>query len=167
MKQFLKCKSFYRDIEQLQNLISSLEFDDHHFGKEILNFHYIPEGLQEFLSQVITEDVEIQPNTGTFRKPSEIIHVDDFYQHALWTCIVALEDTKINIHTHKNGHETFFDVKDDSDFFNECFISENWITESTINLKKNDFILIRPWLWKSLEQDKLVQTFLLNAKLGQ
>ena len=167
MKHFLKCKSFYQDILQLQTLISSLEFEDHPFGKEIIDFYYIPEGLEEFLSQVLSEDIEIQPNTGTFRKPSDIIHVDDFYQHALWTCIVALEDTKINIVTHKDGHETFFDVKDDSEFFKQCVMLENWLTESTITLKKNEFIFIRPWVWRSLEQDKLVQTFLLNAKLGQ
>ena len=167
MKQFLKCKSFYQDIDQLQNLIASLEFEDHPFGKEILDFYYIPEGLQEFLSHVLTEDIEIQPDTGTFRKPSSIIHVDSFYQHALWTCIVALEDVKISIMEHKDGYETFFDVKDDSEFFKQCVIAENWNVNSTISLKKNEFIFIRPWVWRSIEQNKLVQTFLLNAKLGQ
>lgn len=166
MKQLIKCQAFYQDIDSLQNLISSLEFEDHPFGKEVKDFHYIPEGLEEFLSS-ITEDIEIQPDTGTFRKPSSIIHVDNFYQHALWSCIVALEDTKINIHTHRNGYKTFFDVKDDTEFFKQCSMPENWETDSNIALKKNDFIMIRPWAWRSLEQDKLVQTFLLNAKLGQ
>lgn len=166
MKQIIKCKSFYQNIDQLQNLIASLEFEDHPFGKEILDFYYIPEGLQEFLSHVLTEDIEIQPNTGTFRKSSDIIHVDNFYQHALWSCIVALEDVKINILQHKDGAETFFDVKDDAEFYKQCNIPENWVVDSVITLKKNDFIFIRPWVWRSLEQDKLVQVFLLNAKLG-
>lgn len=166
MKQLIKCDSFYQDIGSLQNLISSLEFEDHPFGKKIPEFYYIPEGLQEFLSQVLSEDIEIQPDTGTFIKPSSVIHVDNFYQHALWTCIVALEDTRINIHTHKDGYSTFFDVKDNEEFFKQCVLPEKWITDSTITLKKNEFIMIRPWVWRSLEQDKLVQTFLLNAKLG-
>ena len=166
MKQFIKCQQFYQDIDQLRNLISSLEFEDHPLGKEILDFYYIPEGLQDFLKQVLQEDIEIQPDTGTFRKPSELIHVDNFYQHALWSCVVALEDTRINICTHKDG-TTFFDIKDNPEFFKECIISENWTIDTMIALKKNDFVLMRPWLWKSLEQDKLVQTFLLNANLGQ
>jgi hypothetical protein len=166
MKQFIKCHQFYQDIDQLQNLIKSLEFEDHALGQEILNFYYIPAGLQDFLKQVLQEDIEIQPDTGTFRKPSNLIQVDNFYQHALWTCVVALEDTKINICTHKDA-TTFFDVKDNPEFFKEFAIPENWATQATIALKQNDFILIRPWLWKSLEQDKIVQTFLLNANLGQ
>lgn len=166
MKQFIKCQQFYQDIDQLQSLIYSLEFEDHPLGKEILGFYYIPEGLQDFLKQVVQEDIEIQPDTGTFRKPSDLIHVDNFYQHALWTCVVALEDTKVNICAHKDG-TTFFDVKDNPDFFKECTMLENWTIDASIALKKNEFVLIRPWLWKSLEQDKMVQTFLLNTNLGQ
>jgi hypothetical protein len=167
MKQIIKCSSFYQDIDAISNLVSSLEFEENLYGNEIKDFHYIPEGLTEFLCSILNEQIEIQPDTGTFRKPSSIIHFDQFYQHALYSCIVALEDTTINIHTHKDGHETFFDVKDIDQFFIEEAIKlENWTVNTTLTLKKNDFVFIRPWVWKSLEQNKLVQMFLLNTKLG-
>jgi hypothetical protein len=166
MKNIILCSSFYNDINSLSELVSNLEYIDCLYGKEIEEFYYIPAELNEMLSSVLKEDIDIQPNTGTFRKPNSIIHFDNFYEHALWTCVVALENTVLNIHEHKDGSKSYFDMSKDEQFFiDNCMNVDKWNTTTTINIKKNDYVFIRPWLWKSFEQDKTIQVFLINAKL--
>jgi hypothetical protein len=169
MKQLIHCDQFYQDVNSLESLISSLEFEDTLYGKEILGFSYIPQGLTEFIGSVLDDTIEIQPDTGLFRKPNTTIHFDPFYQHARWSCIVAVEDTVLNLHTHQSGVETFFDVQDriDDFFIQESTKPQHWTTTTTLTLKQNQFVFIRPWVWRSLAADRLVQTFLLNLKIGQ
>ena len=166
MKNIILCSSFYNDINALSELVSNLEYQDCLYGKEVEEFYYIPAELTEMLSSVLKEDIDIQPNTGTFRKPNSVIHFDNFYEHALWTCVVALEDTVLNLYEHKDGSKSYFDMPKDEQFFiNNCMNVDKWNTTSSINIKKNDYVFIRPWLWKSFEQDKTIQVFLINAKL--
>ena len=169
MKNIILCDSLYNDIEQISGLITSLEFIDCLYGKEIQDFYYIPQGLSEMFSDLLKEPVEVQPNTGTFRKPNTMIHFDNFYEHSLWSCIAALEDTQLTTYTHVDGSKSFWDIPEGTDkdaFFTEnCMDPAKWVVESVINIKKNDFVFIRPWLWKSLAQDNTVQTFMLNAKI--
>lgn len=171
MQTLIHCKNIYNDIAALQTLISTMQYTDCIFGQEIENFNYIPQSLDEFFSMVINTPVEIQPNTGLFRKPNTIIYYDPFFEHSLWTVVVALEDTKLKTYRHKDGYESYFnlpqDIDKDSFFIENCMNPDLWIEESVINIKANEFVLIRPWLWKSHEQDKLIQTFLLNYKLEE
>ncbi len=169
MKQFLKCDGFYQDPNALQSLIQNLEFEDTLYGKEIPDFYYIPQGLQEFIGSVLNEQIQIQPDTGIFRRPNQLIHFDNFYEHALWTCVVAVEDTAVNLHTHRDGHETFFDVGSNVEefFLSEAMNQDAWSINTSIKLRKNQFLFIRPWVWRSYDAEKILQTFLINAKLGQ
>ena len=168
MITFIHCKNLYNDVEQLSKLINSLEFSDTLHGKEVEEFFYIPEGLSEMFSKILNESIEIQPNTGTFRKPNSIVHFDNFYQHSLWSCIVALEDTKIKLHKHESGSQSFFDIETenkDQFFIDNCMSLEKWEEESVVVMRKNDFVFVRPWLWKSFEEEKVIQVFMLNTKL--
>lgn len=169
MKQIIKCSSFYQDINSLSNLIANLEFEDSLYGQQIKDFYYIPNELTEFFQMILKEDIEIQPDTGIFRKPSDIIHFDTFYEHSLWTCIVAIEDTVINLQTHKEGYESFYDIKTDVNefFINESQKPENWKISTCLTLKSNEFVFIRPWVFRSLQSNKLIQSFSLNTKLKQ
>ena len=166
MKNIILCSSFYNDIDSLSESIANLEYADCLYGKEIEEFYYIPVELTEMISEILKENIEIQPNTGTFRKPNSIIYFDNFYEHAQWTCIVALEDTVLNIHEHKDGSKSYFDMPKDDDFFiNNCMNADKWTTAMSINIKKNDYVFIRPWIWKSFEQNKSIQVFLVNNLL--
>ena len=166
MKNVILCSSFYNDIDALSELIANLEYTDCLYGKEIEEFYYIPAELTEMISAVLEKSVEIQPNTGTFRKPNNIVHFDNFYEHALWTCVVALEDTVLHLHKHKDGSKSYFDMPKEDDFFiNNCMNADNWTTAVSINIKKNDYVFVRPWLWKSFEQDKTIQVFMVNNLL--
>jgi hypothetical protein len=167
MKNIILCSSFYNDIDSLSELTANLEYTDCLYGREIEEFHYIPAELTEMISAVLEKSVEIQPDTGVFRKPNSIVHFDNFYEHALWTCVVALEDTAIHIHEHKDGSKSYFDMpKEDEQFFiNNCMTADKWTTTVSINIKKNDYVFVRPWLWKSFEQDKTIQVFMVNNLL--
>lgn len=169
MKHIIHCDSLYNDMDQVSTLITSLEFTDCLYGQEVEDFYYIPAGLSEMFSDILKESVEVQYDTGTFRKPNSLIHFDNFYEHSLWSCIVALEDTQLKTYTHVNGSKSFWDIPEGADkdtFFTEnCMDISKWNIESVINIRKNDFVFIRPWLWKSLEQEKTVQTFMLNVKI--
>ena len=166
MKNIILCSSFYNDITSLSELISNLQYTDCLYGKEIEDFSYIPDELPEMISSVLETDIEIQPNTGTFKKPNSFVYFDNFYEHALWTCVVALEDTVLHIHEHKDGSKSYFDMPKEDDFFiNNCMNADNWTTAVSINIKKNDYVFVRPWLWKSFEQDKTIQVFMVNNLL--
>ena len=166
MKNLILCSSFYNDIDSLSELITNLEYTDCLYGKEVEEFYYIPAELNEMISNVLERPIDIQPNTGIFRKPNNIVHFDNFYEHAQWTCVVALEDTVLNIHEHNTGSKSYFDMPKDPNFFiNNCTDMNNWTTAVSINIKKNDYAFIRPWLWKSYKENKTVQVFLVNNRL--
>lgn len=168
MQNFIHCSGLYRDIDQLQSLMSAMEFEGMAFGEQIVNFNYVPAELEDFFTQEINSNVTIQQDTGIFRKPSNVIHVEHFFQHSLWVVVVAMEDTALTIHEQDNV-KTVLDVIDKLDTFipDNCYDHDKWSTVNTINLKKNDYVYIRPWIWYSLEPTKLTQTFLLNTVLPE
>lgn len=168
MVNFMHCSNFYNDLDQLSGLINTLQFDESLLGQTVKDFNFIPQGLEDMISNILQMPIEIQPNTGNFIKPNPIVHYDVFYEHTLWTCIVALEDTSLQIHNHINGFKSFFDIQEqDTELFSidDCINPTKWNATSTINIRKNDFLFIRPWLWKSLENHKLIQIFGINARI--
>ena len=168
MQQLILNSNLYQDIDTLATLVKTMEYDSALYGKEIKNFSYVPAGLSDFFSEILRTPIEIQPDTGIFRKPTETIHFENFYQHSLWLGIAALENTKLKLYKHKEtGSRSFFDVKDDIQKFVEdnVIFTGKWDVASEINIEKNDFVFIRPWLWHSLESEKIVQVFMLNQRL--
>lgn len=158
MKNLIMCHKLYGDPTELNALISNMEFQPNLYGDEIKDFQYIPNGLQDFFSSLLNESVEIQPDTGIFRKPVPFVHFENFYQHSLWLCIVALEDTTLYLNS-DSDKQTFFDVKNcDAEYL----MTAQWHTDCMINIKQNDYVFIRPWRFHSLSEGKLIQLFMLN-----
>ena len=169
MKNLILCNNLYNDIEGLTTLITNLEYVDVLQGKEIEDFQYAPDGIDKMFSEILQEPVELQG--GQFRKPNTLIHFDNFYQHTLWTGIVALEETELRLYEHELGYKSFFGMPPETNmdqfFIDNCNDSTKWKARSIINMEKNDFVFVRPWLWKSLMEDKLVQVFTLNHKIEE
>jgi|688.fasta_scaffold45838_3 hypothetical protein len=166
MQNFIHCSGLYNNIDQLHMLMSSMEFEGAIFGEEIINFNYVPADLEDYFKHEINSNITIQQGTGIFRKSSDIIHVEQFFQHSMWLVIVAMEDTLLTIYE-QDTVKTVFDVIDNLDEFivDNCYDASKWLTVNTIKLKKNDYIYIRPWIWYSLDPNKLTQLFLLNTVL--
>jgi len=118
-----------------------MEYEDNLYGAEIKDFNFLPQGLDQQFQNYLGHPVEVQPNTGIFRKPNALTVLQPVYQHCLWVVIVALEDTVLKLYD--KTEEEFTEI-------------------NKLNIKKNNFVFIRPWLWHSLEENKLVQVFLLN-----
>ena len=165
MKNLILCSNLYNDMDSLSGLISTMEYEDNLYGSEIKDFNFLPQGLDQQFSNYLNHPVEVQPNTGVFRKPNTTVHFEPFYQHCLWVGIVAMEDTTLTLCEQENI-KTVFDVPQEE---MESLLLNNspdkWFETNKLNIKKNQFVLIRPWLWHSLEEGKLVQVFLLNQKI--
>ena len=165
MKQFILASNFYQDIDSLMDIIAPMDFEPTLHGTEISDFEFTPTELAEKFLYILNENVEIQ--LGNFRKSNSMIHFENFYQHSLWKCIVAMEDNILKLFEQDNI-KSFFDVANLDDFMLENSNDESkWITKATLALKKNDFVFIRPWMWHSLSDSKLVQVFLLNQNLKE
>jgi hypothetical protein len=150
-------------------MFKDMLYENQPFGSEITDFRYIPPGITDRFKFYTNDDIEVQADTGIFRKPNSFIHVEPFYQHCLWMCIVAFEDTRLTVWEQETV-KTFFDVPHDdlSNFIvNNCQDESKWTINTTINMKKNSFAFIRPWMWYSVTEVKLVQVFLLNKNLTQ
>lgn len=170
MKNIIIAENLYQDTDNLKELISKLEFEDNLYGKEIKEFFYIPDGIVNYFINISGEqDLEIQPDTGTFRKPNNMIHFSNFYQHSLWRVAVALEDTTCKIYSHTESNvKTFFDLDQtnvEQFCLNNSFNADKWNVLHTINMSKNTVVFIRPWMFHSFTEEKLIQLFMLNAKV--
>ena len=166
MNSLILSHNFYSDIDSLSNLISTMEFEDNLFGQEIKDFNFIPQGIEKQFEFNTKEQLEVQPDTGIFRKPNPMVHFESFYQHCQWLCIIALEDTVFKIHEQENI-KTVYDVENLEEFLLNNNSMDNWSTTTQINMKRNGYVFVRPWLWHSLEKDKLVQMFLLNREIKE
>jgi hypothetical protein len=164
-KNIIICNKFYADVLLLEKIVSGLSFEECVYGKEVKEFYYIPQSIESLFNYILNEDIEIQQNSGKFIKPNSSILFEEFYEHSLWKCVVALEDTNLNVYK-QESIETFFDVKSIETFIQEnSFDKTKWDLHRSINVKKNEFIFFRPWIWHSFEEDKLIQSFLINKKL--
>ena len=97
MKNLILCSNLYNDMDSLSGLISTMEYEDNLYGSEIKDFNFLPQGLDQQFEMYLGHPVEVQPNTGTFRKPNTMVHFEPFYQHCLWVGIVAMEDTTLTL----------------------------------------------------------------------
>ena len=169
MKNIIHCTDLYKDVEVVTNMVADSLFEPKRYGSEAKEFQFIPKGLQETFKSIVNEAIEIDANSGIFRKPNANIHYEEFKQHTGWLCIVALEDTSVKLCEHANGATTFFDVKDDIGNFEarNCYDTTHWKTVTHIAVKQNEFIFMRPWCWHALDAGKLVQVFALNYIVSQ
>jgi hypothetical protein len=167
MKNMIIAENLYNDIDSLTDISTKLEFEDNVYGKTIKDFSYIPEGITNYFSAICGDDIDIQPNTGVFHKPNSMIHFAPFYQHSLWQVVVGLKETTLYTHRHLDTKATsFFDIENGEQIcLTDGSNRDKWETLHTISIQKNTVVFLRPWLWHSFEADKLVQLFMLNAKL--
>ena len=108
------------------------------------------------LGDYITLDEE---NSGTFRRPYDsLIHFEDFDDLTEWRVAVALEDTVFRTYSHESGARTALDGYEFN--YNN---NEEWLLETTLNLKQNDAVFYRPWVFHSFEE-KLILCYYLKGE---
>jgi len=164
---FIHIHRFYEKTEELRNTVSLLDFKPSRHGSEILNFNLISPGIDGAFSTLLNHKIILNKEmSGVFRKPNDKIHVEDFGPTTSWISLVALEDTIFKTWKHKEtGATTIFEVANNPEkaleFVNNNADIANWDIVSCINLYSGDMVLIKPWLWHSLD-NKLIKVFYLE-----
>lgn len=151
MLTMIHADDFYPEEEatNLFHAIYSVKFQPSHYGNEIPNFKLTSPALPDMLSDVLGESVKIdKERSGSFRQPMFGIHFEDFKHVEEWCFIVALEPTTFNVFHHKSG------AKDAR--YGHMFNYKNpfeWGDAITnIELKRNQGLFFRPWLFHSLDK---------------
>jgi hypothetical protein len=174
MVQLIQAEGFFPpgDAQKYRVIVDGLKFQETPFGMEIPNFQMVFPHMEPMFSKVIGERVKIDSKrSGVFRKPSQIIHFEDFDSLDEWCFIVALEHSTLNIYHHLaddsfsklNNRERNVDAKTalDGYKFNYRNLFE-WDVHTNILLEPNQGIFFRPWIFHGLEEG-LVQYYRLIA----
>lgn len=146
---FLHAKDFYKpgDAEDYRTAASSAKFEAARYGFEIPNFNMVDPELDMVFSEILGEHIEMDnKHSGIFRYPYRGIHFDDFNSLFEWRFFVALEDNQFTTYSHKSGAK---DARDGINF--DYKNSIDWNIESVINIKQNDCLFYRPWVFHSYE----------------
>ena len=161
---FIHIENFYEKPKELFDIISKLDLKENLFGDEIKDFNMISQGIDQAFSQIIGQKITVTKDSGKFRKPYPPIHFENFTQDSVFVGIVALEDTNFKTYRHKEtGFTNVFPITQDINTFikDNCFDPEKWETIADIKLLAGTLLLVKPWVWHSLD-NKLVKVFYLE-----
>ena len=150
---------FYTKEEaiKISNVVWSLPYQEHEFGKEIDNFNMVPSEANSMFSRVLNKQVEvIEEESGVFRIPHLFIHFEPCDFAFEWLFVVAIQESIFNIFEHQSGAKTALDgVKYNYRNLFEWDLMVNYI------LKPGQGIFFRPWLFHSFNQG-IIQKFRLK-----
>lgn len=166
---FMYIQKFYEKTDELHKIITLLDFKPNKFGDELLNFNLISPGIENGFANVLNQKVTLnKQSSGSFRKPNQSIHFEDFGPQTLWIGLVALENALFKTHKHKETGSTHIfsaaETPEKAQEFinNNCTDESKWDTVASINLEAGDLVLVKPWIWHSLD-NKLFKVFYLES----
>lgn len=161
---FTHLEKFYEKPNELFEIISKLDFKENLYGDEIKDFNMISQGIEDAFSQIVGQKVSLTKDSGRFRKPYSPIHFENFSENSVFVGFVALEDTVFRTHRHKEtGYTNVFPITEDLNTFikDNCFDPEKWEVIADVKLLAGNLLLVKPWVWHSLD-NKLVKVFYLE-----
>jgi hypothetical protein len=164
MVKLIHADNFYQEggCEELWNIANSLRFVPKDYGKEIEHFNLFQPGLEPMFSKIIGESVDIdEDKSGVFRIPfPSIVHFEAFDDINEWCFAVALEDNVMfNLYQHESGASTALDGYQ----FNYRNMFE-WNYYCNFQLKQNQGIFYRPWLFHSFSSGMIQYFKLFRSK---
>jgi hypothetical protein len=160
---FIHARDYFppQDAENYRYAVQDLKFDPMAYGKEIQNFNMILPETDMLLGEMLGENFAKvdEDRSGTFRYPwNNLIHFEEYDSLREWRLAVALEDTVFRTYSHSLGFKTVLDCKNEEwktlNYVNE----EEWNLETQINLRENDSVFYRPWVFHSFE-NKLIHCY--------
>lgn len=149
---FIHARDFFPkdDAENYRLAVKDLlHYDPMPYGREIPEFNMIFPEDDILFSKMLGDFVSIdKTKSGTFRRPwDKLIHFEEFDDLSEWRLAVALEDNVFTTYSHISGAKNALD----NYLFNYNNYDE-WIIETVINLRQNDAIFYRPWVFHSFEE---------------
>jgi hypothetical protein len=144
------------EAERIPYLVDSVNWVDKKFGSEMEHFNLIFKDIDLVLGKMVGDIIEIdRPNSGTLRRTlKNVIHFEDFEDLNDWRFVVAVENNTFITYNSLYGYKTFLDyVKDESEDKPtlEYLNNSQWEVESTIQMKANDVLFYRPWVFHSFD----------------
>ena len=153
---YIHAKDFWQpgDAEKYKQAVKHLQFVPKQYGYEIQDFNMVDPELDMVFSSMLGEWVEVREKySGVFRIPSPGVHFEDFDSLNEWSFAIAVEDNQFITYSHKSGAKSALD-----NHRLDYTKSIDWNIESIINIKQNDCIFYRPWVFHSFEP-RLIQYF--------
>lgn len=155
----LKTNKFY-SIDQINGLISTINLlptYEMQYGYEIKNFHFIQPGLSLWLKRMLGENISLNENSGTFRKPFNFIHFEEFDSPEEWRFVVAIKPTIFSVFFHKSGVKSALEKYN---FNYRNFL--DWDYHTNILLEPGEGIFYRPWIFHSFTSE-MIQHYQMQA----
>lgn len=138
------------DAENYRLAVKDLiHYDPIPYGTEIPDFNMIFPDMEMLFGKMLGEFIKIdEDKSGTFRRPyHQLIHFEEFDNLKEWRLAVALEDNIFKTYSHESGAKTALDGYE----FNYNNPDE-WVLETSMNIRQNDAIFYRPWVFHSFEE---------------
>jgi len=152
---FIHARDFFQkgDAENYRLAVTDIiHYKPMMYGAEIEDFNMIGPEDDMIFGSLLGDFVKLDKNkSGTFRKPwHKLIHFEEFDSLFEWRLAVALEDNIFTTYSHTSGSKTALDGYQ-FNYHNE----KEWVVESIVNLRQNDAIFYRPWVFHSFEEKLL------------
>jgi hypothetical protein len=158
-------ENFYSNSNQIYDIVSKLDYKQETFGLEIKDFYLIPQEIDKVFSQIINKDITFGKKSGCFRKPYEFIHFENFEPKSFFLAIVALTDTKFYTYRHKEkNYSQVIQLQENLEEFisKNCNNKSAWDITCQVNMSPGDMVLVKPWLWHSIDPG-IVNVFYLET----
>lgn len=150
-----------KDIAELYSAVAFLNYQPADYGLEVPRFNLITTGVEKLFSKAIGEPIVIdKEKSGVFRKPMFGIHFEGFEQIDEWCFIIALEPTTFNVFQHTSGAENA--LQEYQFNYRDPFQWGDAIVN--IELKANQGLFFRPWMFHSLDKGVIQYYRLLPAR---
>lgn len=157
---FIHARDYFppEDAENYRLAVMGLKFEPMSYGREIRNFNMTFPDNDMLLGKLLGEDFARvdDERSGTFRYPwHNVIHFEEFDSLNEWRLAVALEDTVFRTFYHRDGFKTVLDCKENEWETFDYSNYEEWNLETQINLRQNDSVFYRPWVFHAFEEKLL------------
>jgi hypothetical protein len=154
---YIKAENFWQegDAEKFFAVSSNLKFVPKEYGFEIDHFNMVDPELEMVFGELLGDYVKIEDDTsGVFRMPYPVIHFENFDSLREWRLAIAVQDNVFRTYHHISDRKDARNGIDNINFFDP----EEFKLETQINLKQNDAIFYRPWIFHSFE-DKIIHCY--------
>jgi len=158
---FIHARDFWQkeDAEKFRTVISYLnKFQPKKHGYELINFNMLDPELDMVFGEMLGDWIKMDEESGLFRVPYPFVMFEDFDSLNEWRLAVALEDNTFKTYNHVSGAR---DARDGYEF--NYLTPDDWVLETQINIKQNDAIFYRPWVFHSFES-KLLHCYKLYVE---
>lgn len=147
---FIHARDFFpvHEVKESKSWLAGLKYQPVANGFEIQHFNLVFPDMEMIVGGMLGDWVKIdQEGSGTFRVPYDNqIMFEEFDTLNEWRMAIAFDDNVFKTYVHSSGAK---DARYGYQFnYNN---PEEWLTETTLNLRENDCVFFRPWVFHSFE----------------